>query len=855
MKKLMFPKERKLIALVLAFVLAIAGIGVYQAPNAIAAGKKKMAAEAVTGTLAKSAVRDARAATSGAVVETVGAEDKTTGFWGAHSRRYKIEDQKQYVFTFENHGDGVTAWNNYAMVFRNMDVDGRPDPDPGYVEYAVIRADQWGWGGGDNNSHKGTPIEFGGEFNADTVKDSNVVLTIKRSGGRVLTETVVTAIDDATKTYTRTADFDLDEADSETYFGFTVDHAYIKIKTMEESDLEEEIVQNVGMVLGAEQDAIFVMNDENITGDGITWTVADTSIAEIANGKITAKAVGETMITAVKGETTVTKKLIVTDSVDTSSGFFAGQSPETVIGEDGLYLTFRSQTIPTSVENCDAPVVKIFNGHHSYFVRSDLYGWDDALGIPAGGFFTTNLGTGVDWPSFQAENKAGVNCYISAVKVGENIRVRMTIGSLASETFIPIAEGGPLKVILSGEKCTMTNVRVVDKSNFNDPGPVIPIVPVYPGSVVTPKPIVTPGPEINVPITPSNVKVDQTVTGTEWWTGCVNSEDYAIPSGDGSMVMYVSATELNDAGYGAFSVEVQEGDKYFTTGSDHNAWIAKKATGSVPEQTIVDSHLIKDHVYRITVTRKGKDITVNYYDATDQKDYYEVTVSGSNFGEDTKVHLIAQVGTFGVGQEVNMDVDPSETVAPPEVTVAPPADVTTAPDVTAEPSSEPSKAPDVTTAPSTEPSAEPEPDDNKGAKTGSKVTVSGNTYKVNSGSKVTYTAKKKNTATVTVPATVKIKGKTYKVTAIGANAFKGNKSVKKITVSKNITKIGKSAFSGCKKLKTIVIKSKKLKASGIAKGAFKGITKKTVIKVPKGKKKAYQKMFRKKGLSKAVKVK
>ena len=91
MKKLMFPKERKLIALVLAFVLAIAGIGVYQAPNAIAAGKKKMAAGAVTGTLAKSAVRDARAATSGAVVETVGAEDKTTGWWGAHSRCHGVE--------------------------------------------------------------------------------------------------------------------------------------------------------------------------------------------------------------------------------------------------------------------------------------------------------------------------------------------------------------------------------------------------------------------------------------------------------------------------------------------------------------------------------------------------------------------------------------------------------------------------------------------------------------------------------------------------------------------------------------------------------------------------------------------
>lgn len=848
MKKLMFPKERKLIALVLMAALFVTCIGAYPGgvSEAKTSGKKKMAAETVTGTLAKSAVRDARAATSGAVVETVGAEDKSTTFWGAHSRRYKIEDQKQYVFTFENHGSGSNVWNNYAMVFRNMDADISPGENSGYVEYAVIRADQWGWGGGDNKSHKGTPIEFGGEFNADTVKDSNVVLTIKRSGGRVLTETVVTAIDDATKTYTRTADFDLDEADSETYFGFTVDNAYIKIKTMEESDLEEEIVQNVGMVLGAEQDAIFVMNDENITGDGITWTVADTSIAEIANGKITAKAVGETMITAVKGGTTVEKKLIVTDSVAAN-----GTSPVMQVGDDGIYLTCYSVTAAGSTENWATPRLIVNNGAGSYTFRAD--NWVEGIGYERN---STNLGSTIDWPSFLAENLAGTDCYISAVKVGDNVRVRMSLASISTEQFFPIVDGQPFTVALTNWKCTMTNVRVVDKLNFNDPGPVIPIVPVYPGSVVTPKPVVTPGPEVNVPLKPSHVKVDQTVTGTAWWEGSVRGEDYSIPSGDGSMVMYVSATGLNEAGYGAFSVEVQDGDKYFTTGSDHNAWIAEKATGSVPEQTIVDSHLIKDHVYRITVTRKGKDITINYYDATDQKDYYEVTLSGSNFGENTKVHLIAQVGTFDIGQEVKLDEDPGTTTVP-DVTSAPPADVTAAPDVTAGPSTEPSKAPDATTAPSTEPSTEPsaKPDDNKGAEKGSKVTVSGNTYKVNSGSKVTYTAKKKNTATVTVPATVKIKGKTYKVTAIGANAFKGNKSVKKITVSKNITKIGKSAFSGCKKLKTIVIKSKKLKASGIAKGAFKGITKKTVIKVPKGKKKAYQKMFRKKGLSKAVKVK
>ena len=37
--------------------------------------------------------------------------------------------------------------------------------------------------------------------------------------------------------------------------------------------------------------------------------------------------------------------------------------------------------------------------------------------------------------------------------------------------------------------------------------------------------------------------------------------------------------------------------------------------------------------------------------------------------------------------------------------------------------------------------------------------------------------------------------------------------------------------------------------------AFKGVGDKVTIKVPKGKKKAYTKLFRKKGLSKKVKIK
>lgn len=111
------------------------------------------------------------------------------------------------------------------------------------------------------------------------------------------------------------------------------------------------------------------------------------------------------------------------------------------------------------------------------------------------------------------------------------------------------------------------------------------------------------------------------------------------------------------------------------------------------------------------------------------------------------------------------------------------------------------------------------------------------------------------TATVTVPQTIKIGDTTYKVTKINDKAFKANKSVRKITLGSNITAIGREAFSGCKNLKTITIKSAKLTAKTVTKNAFKGITSKTCIKVPKKKLKAYKKLFRSKGLSSKVTVK
>lgn len=112
----------------------------------------------------------------------------------------------------------------------------------------------------------------------------------------------------------------------------------------------------------------------------------------------------------------------------------------------------------------------------------------------------------------------------------------------------------------------------------------------------------------------------------------------------------------------------------------------------------------------------------------------------------------------------------------------------------------------------------------------------------------------KTKKTISIPATVKYKGKTVKVTKVAKNALKNNKKVKSVTIGKNITTIEANAFYGCKNLKTITINSKNIKSFG--KNCIKNIHKKATIKCPKGKKSAYKKKLTKKtGYISSMKVK
>ena len=138
-------------------------------------------------------------------------------------------------------------------------------------------------------------------------------------------------------------------------------------------------------------------------------------------------------------------------------------------------------------------------------------------------------------------------------------------------------------------------------------------------------------------------------------------------------------------------------------------------------------------------------------------------------------------------------------------------------------------------------------------KVGKTYTVGAYKYKVTSKSEVAFAGiKSTKTKKVVIAGSVKIGGKTFKVTSVADNALQKETKVTSVTVGANVKKIGKNAFNGCKKLKTITIKSTKLKTVG--KNALKGINAKAKIKVPAKKLKAYKKLLKGKGQGKKVTI-
>lgn len=134
------------------------------------------------------------------------------------------------------------------------------------------------------------------------------------------------------------------------------------------------------------------------------------------------------------------------------------------------------------------------------------------------------------------------------------------------------------------------------------------------------------------------------------------------------------------------------------------------------------------------------------------------------------------------------------------------------------------------------------------------VTVNGIVYK-KVGKKVIasgVSSKYKKKSNMTIQKSVKINGKTYKVTEISNNLFKNNKYLKTLNIKSASINLKSGVFTNCKKL--TVVKLQGVKTLKISKNTFKGCKKKIVFKLSRNKitKAKIKKIIKKSGLKSFV---
>ena len=152
---------------------------------------------------------------------SVGATDNSTPFWGAHSDNIKVNPGETFVSTFTNYTSGANNWNNFCVVLCSAD---------GATEYAVVRADNYGWGGGyDACTHEGTQGDWATWLAA---MDGAKVTTYITNNGDGTADIKAVMIGNDGKTYTQDY-IGINTVDpNNCYFNFTIDNSHIEFDTV-----------------------------------------------------------------------------------------------------------------------------------------------------------------------------------------------------------------------------------------------------------------------------------------------------------------------------------------------------------------------------------------------------------------------------------------------------------------------------------------------------------------------------------------------------------------------------------------------------------------------------------------------
>ena len=150
---------------------------------------------------------------------SIGATDNSTAFWGAHSDNIKVNPGETFVSRFTNYTNGQNNWNNFVVVLCKAD----------NTEYAVVRADNYGWGAGyDGNPNlvlSGGQSDWGAWLAA---MDGAKVTTYVTNNGDGSADVLAIMEGNDGVTYRQTYQGIAIDDPNDFYFRFTVDGSHIE---------------------------------------------------------------------------------------------------------------------------------------------------------------------------------------------------------------------------------------------------------------------------------------------------------------------------------------------------------------------------------------------------------------------------------------------------------------------------------------------------------------------------------------------------------------------------------------------------------------------------------------------------
>lgn len=169
-------------------------------------------------------------------------------------------------------------------------------------------------------------------------------------------------------------------------------------------------------------------------------------------------------------------------------GWWTAHTSGIEVTDSGVALTFKNNTYSSAANQWEIPVVVAYAGDEAkvngagydeyVVIRGDAYAWttkaadaNTGAGLAAwnnlGYTFQSNASVFDTW---LADNKAGTNCKVQAVKKDGKVIIETTVGSVTSYTTFPVDAGKKVYISLSGEKCKLTNIKTAQYTAINVPG-------------------------------------------------------------------------------------------------------------------------------------------------------------------------------------------------------------------------------------------------------------------------------------------------------------------------------------------------------------------------------------------------